>query len=211
MLGFYKPYCQRHQQATCLERACGWGSFGCVVVGKADLLSVDSDPQPFRNRWLLYAQHCCECFAYVNSLHPHNSMRKCSSYSCFQTRSLRPKRLHPTQAHIGGGGRVRSYHTDPWFNLDLRFSAVGKGIQFVIATPHADYNNLNGMVWSCPLYTPGKLLIVSQCVYWYLLYARLTLLSGTCVTPAQDQMDIGQASFQALVNLYILRVTFQGW
>lgn len=178
ILGFYRPYCQRHQQATCLERACGWGSFGCVVVGPADLLSVDSDPQPFRSSWLLYAQHCCECFAYVNSLHPHNSEEMLFLF-CFQTRSLRPKRLHPTQARIGGGGQgqVRnpvSYHTDPWFSqILLRFSAVGKGIRFVIATPHPDYNT-----WTAWF---GHVLFTHQENCW-LSFSVCLLIFALCTT-----------------------------
>lgn len=154
-------------------------------------------------------------FAYINSLHSHNSMRKCSSYSCFRTRRLRPKRLHTTQARIGGRGQGQvgnpmSYHTDPWFSqILLRFSAVGKGIQFVIATPHPNYNNLNSMVWSCPLYIPGELLIKFLRVFLDICLMQDWLCFQGHVSPPQGQMDIGtwhlpRPSFQALVNLYIL-------
>ena len=142
-------------------------------------------------------------------------MRKCSSYSCFQTRRQRPKRLHTTEAGIGGRGQGQvgnpvSCHTDPWFSqILLRFSAVGKGIQFVIATPHPIYNNLNSMVW-CPLYIPGKLLIKFLRVFLDICFMQDWLCFQEHVSPLlRGKWILGprhlpRPSFQALVNLYIL-------
>ena len=131
-------------------------------------------------------------------------MRKCSSYSCFRTRRLRPKRLHTTQARIGGRGQGQvgnpmSYHTVPWFSqILLRFSAVGKGIQFVIATPHPNYNNLNSMVWSCPLYIPGELLIKFLRVFLDICLMQDWLCFQGHVSPPQGQMDIGPGTSPGL-------------